>query len=66
MATMQIIDVYGDSYIIDADWYARGRVQIPLYTKNGKRRLSDYYESMGWKNRCTTIHRDNIASVVQR
>lgn len=67
MDTMRVIDVYGEQHVISRSGYDSGRTQIALYTKNGKRKLSEYYEAMGWsaRGRCTTIHRQNIAQVVQ-
>jgi hypothetical protein len=63
-ATCEVIDVYGDRHIVDrAALESEGRTQIPLYTKSGVK-LADYYASMKWWGKCTTIHRENIARVL--
>jgi ABC-type lipoprotein export system ATPase subunit len=64
---MTVKTVYGDTVIIDREHYESGRTQIPMFTKNGKMRLCDYYEIMGWsgKGKSTTLHRDNIAEVIK-
>ena len=63
-AIITVRDVYGDLYRIDAlQLYLSDRVQLTLYTNNG-RKLYDFNERMNWRNRCTSIHRENIAEVL--
>lgn len=60
---MVVRDVYGDVHRVSREDYERGRVQLRLYTRTGKR-LSEYYAAMGWGGRATTLHRDNVAEIV--
>jgi hypothetical protein len=63
MEIIKVVDVYGDTHNVCKKSFEAGRTQVKLFTKNGKRSLSEYYEAMGWKGRATTIHKENIVRV---
>lgn len=62
-ARLVVRDVYGDIHYVSAEDFRSGRTQLHRYTSTG-RRLSDYYETMGWSGRPTTLHRDNVAEIL--
>lgn len=62
--TIKVLDVWGNTHLIDAhQFHNTKRVQISRYAASGAR-FADYYASMNWHNKVTTIHRQNIASIV--
>ena len=61
--TMKVRTVNGDVLTVSREHYDLGRTQLAIYTKSG-RRLSDYFERMGWHGNATTLHRNNIAEIL--
>ena len=61
--TIRVRTVRGDVLAVSRAQYEAGRTQLSIYTATGKR-LCDYYETMRWGRRPTTLHRANIAEVL--
>lgn len=61
--TMRVRTVTGEVLTVSREHYDRGKTQIPIFTKTGKR-LSDHHERMGWRWKPSTLHRGNIAEIL--
>jgi hypothetical protein len=60
METIKVLDVYGDVILISRNHYKNPkRTLIPIYSSQGKLLI----DSKNINN--TSIHRDNIVSIVQ-
>ena len=64
MTILKVQDVYGDRYWIGADDYANKRIrfQVPLRSGRGNK----YSDLLSFRHCATTIHRENIESILER